>query len=355
MRTPSAPPDALVKRFRDDLIALTGAMPPHGRIGVAVSGGPDSLALLLLARAAMPGCVFAATVDHGLRQEAAEEAAMVGRVCGGLGVQHFILSRDRQPALVPGSARLRALAQEVEWMPDQVRHDGKGTGNVQHKARMLRYGLLADWAAREAIPVIATAHHCDDVAESFLMRALRGAGVSGLARMKARTRLPYAQAEVMLVRPLLNWRSAELSELVRASGLIPAQDPSNRDERFDRARIRALLQREPALDPLALARSAANLADADAAIEWMVEQAWRSRADHKPDAILIDAEDLPDEIRRRLAARALTLFAENWNGEGLDRLMTTLDAGGTGTLAGVRAIGGRPWRFTVAPPRRGHR
>lgn len=328
MLTPNAPPEALVKRFGDDLTTSTGPLASGSRIGIAVSGGPDSLALLLLARAALPGGITAATVNHGLRPEAADEADMIARVCADLDVPHVTL------------------------VPDESL---KGRGNIQERARIMRYGLLGDWAAEKGISIVATAHHCDDVAETLLMRAMRGAGVSGLARMKSRTRLPYARSEVMLVRPLLNWRRAELMALVRAGGLTPVQDPSNQDQRFDRARIRALLQREPELDPLALARSAANLGDADTAIEWMVQQAWRSRADQNPGEILIDAGDLPVEIRRRLAAKAVAMFVEDWNGEGLDRLMAKLDTGGAGTLAGVRATGGRMWRFSVAPPRREHR
>lgn len=321
-------PDALSARFGRDLTALTGSLDASTRIGLAVSGGPDSLALLLLAVRAFPGQVAVATVDHGLRPEAADEAAMVGRLCGQLDVPHAILTGN----------------------------SGK-VGNVQSNARMLRYRLLGDWADRETLKLIATAHHRDDVAEGFLMRALRGSGTAGLARMRGIAPIPYATtSDARLVRPLLDWRRAELAEIVHAAGLAAVHDPSNDDPRYDRARIRALLQREPVLDPDALARAAANLADAEAALEWITDQAWRSRvASQDSTGIALDSSDLPVEIRRRCAARAVAAFAPDWNGDGLEQFVERLEAGKSATLAGVKASGGLLWRFGIAPAHRDHR
>lgn len=321
--------DTAVARFGEDLIALTGPLGASAQIGLAVSGGPDSLALLLLAHAALPGRISVATVDHGLRPEAAEEAAMVGRVCGELGVPHFTLS--------------------------QVRH--VGGGNVQAKARMLRYRLLGDWAEREGLDFVATAHHRDDVAESFLMRALRGSGIGGLARMNGCGPIPYgADTKARLVRPLLNWERAELARIVKQAGLAAVQDPSNADPRYDRVRIRALLKREPLLEAEPLARAASNLADAEAALGWMTDQAWRSRMERLESGDLrIDPSDLPAEIQRRLAARAIAELSHDWDGDGLDQLVARLIAGRTATLAGVKASGGGVWRFGIAPAHRGHR
>src|SRR5687767_15062838 len=134
-----------VERFRDDLEALTGqgcAEP----LGVAISGGPDSLALLLLAAAAFPGRVAAATVDHGLRAESADEAHHVASVCAELGCPHNILA-----IAVPDGAR-----------------------GIQAEARKARYGALRAWAEEAGIDQIATAHHADDQAETILMRLQRG-------------------------------------------------------------------------------------------------------------------------------------------------------------------------------------
>src|ERR1044071_7669487 len=127
-----------VARFRADLEALTGG--PPERLGVAVSGGPDSLALLLLAHAAYPGRVHAATVDHGLRPESAAEAAFVAGLCGARDIPH---------------ATLRAEMQE--------------RSNIQAAARARRYALLTQWLGGIGAQFLATAHHLDDQAETLLM------------------------------------------------------------------------------------------------------------------------------------------------------------------------------------------
>ena len=191
--------EELAARFRADLEALTGAAP--ARLGLAVSGGPDSLALLLLAHAAYPGRVHAATVDHGLRAESAAEAAFVARLCGELGVPHVTLAAN---------------------MTDKV--------NVQAAARARRYALLGRWAGEVKAGCLLTAHHLDDQAETLVMRLLRGSGLAGLSGVRA--------VNPPLVRPLLGWRRDELAAVVRAAGVEPVADPSNQDERFDRARLR---------------------------------------------------------------------------------------------------------------------
>ena len=353
--TPSAN-DPIVARFGKDLTALTGPLGGSARIGLAVSGGPDSLALLLLANAAVPGQITVATVDHGLRAEAADEAAMVGRICGEWGIPHVALSKERHPELVSGSTRPRAPAQETEWMLKQGQHDGGVMGNVQARARILRYRLLGGWAEREGLDCVATAHHRDDVAETFLMRALRGSGVGGLAQMRSSGPIPYASdAKARLIRPLLGWDRAELAQIVQQAGLAPVQDPSNADARYDRVRIRELLRREPLLEAEPMARAAGNLADAQAALDWMADQAWRSRSERLDSGELrIDPNDLPIEIQRRLAGRAIGELSPDWDGDGLDRLVAQIIAGGTATLAGVKASGGEMWRFGIAPAHRGH-
>src|SRR4051794_20667325 len=142
-------------RFVRDLDALSAS---GARIGIAVSGGPDSLALLLLAAAARPGKIDAATVDHGLRPGSREEAEMVAGVCAILGVPHAILT--------------------AQW-------ENRPISAIQERAREERYRLLAHWAKERELDAIATAHHLDDQAETLLMRLARGSGVRGLAGMHA--------------------------------------------------------------------------------------------------------------------------------------------------------------------------
>src|SRR4051812_29251127 len=154
------PDQKLVDRFSREVDQLIG---PGERIGVAVSGGPDSLALLLLAARARPGLVEAATVDHALRPESAGEAAFVAELCGRLAVPHEILT--------------------VEW-------EEKPETAIQERARIARYRLLGRWAKERGLTALATAHHLDDQAETFLMRLARGAGVKGLAGMRRLVRAP---------------------------------------------------------------------------------------------------------------------------------------------------------------------
>src|SRR5947209_2767328 len=172
------PEPPLLERFAADLDALIA---PGARIGIAVSGGPDSLALLLLAGGWEQGNIEAATVDHALREGSRAEAEMVASVCARIGVRHVILT--------------------AEW-------DEKPVTAIQERARDERYRLLANWAKDRQLDAIATAHHLDDQAEILLIGLARGAGVRGLAGMRAVATVPGS--EISLLRPLLGWRRAEL-------------------------------------------------------------------------------------------------------------------------------------------------
>src|SRR4051812_10437262 len=312
-------------RFHRDLDPLIA---PGVRIGLAVSGGPDSLALLLLAAAARPGEVEAATVDHALRQESRAEAGMVASVCERLGVPHSILT--------------------VEWKK-------KPETAIQERARAARYGLMARWAQEKGLRALLTAHHLDDQAETFLMRVARGAGVTGLAGMRLVARVPGGA--VPLVRPLLGWRHAELEQVCASAGVTPVSDPSNADEQFERVRIRRALADSNWLDPQALALSAGNLAEADAALHWSTSQVWTRLVNEQPSAISFQPEGIPREIRRRLIRRAVLKLAREGNGtelrgRELGQLLQVLASGGKATLRGVLCSGGDVWRFSPAPARR---
>jgi len=314
-----------IARFAADLDALLN---PGERLGVAVSGGPDSLALLLLATAARPNLVSAASVDHGLREGSRGEAEEVARLCAEIGVAHDILV--------------------IDW-------PNKPTSALQERARDARYAALGQWAVAQGLGAVATGHHADDQAETLVMRLVRGAGVRGLAAMRPISPLPE-NGEVALIRPLLGWRRADLTAIVSASGVSPADDPSNSDEQHERVRIRRLVAANEWLDPAALAASAAHLAAADEAIEYAVAREYANvQSDGKN--FRYDPRDTPPELRRRVAARIIAALASEGDGgtlrgRELDRLMAQIEAGSSATLRGVVADGGPLWRFRRAPSRR---
>lgn len=319
---PSAAPDpALVSRFRVDLERLRRC---EGAVGVALSGGPDSLALLVLAAAAGP--VMAMTVDHGLRADSAAEAETAGTVARSLGVPHAI-------------ARVSVAA---------------GGDGMQGEARRARYAALGDWSRREGLAAILTAHHADDQAETMLMRLSRGAGLSGLTGIRPARPLDEADPRgPWLLRPLLGWRKAELEAIVAATGIEPARDPSNHSDRFDRTAARALLAGAPWLDPIRFSSSAGHLRDADEALEAMTDRFVAEALSVEDNAIALTPGDASREIVRRALRYLFSRhFGARPDGPGLDRLMATLAAGGTATLGPVLARGGPVWTFRSAPPRR---
>lgn len=305
------PDSDLVARFCAD------ASPPARAVGIAVSGGPDSLALLLLAAAAWPERVIAATIDHGLRSEAAAEAAYVGAICARLGIPH--------ETLVPATPI---------------------SGSLQASARTARYGLLESWRARHGAGCVMTAHHADDQAETLLMRLNRAAGLGGLAGIR--------RTNGFVLRPLLGWRRAELAAIVEKAGIEPVSDPSNHDDRFDRVRMRAALARSDWIDVRAVAASASHLADAEAAMIWMVARLCEERIVAEDNALVLDPTGLPDELVRRLVldmiARVDPVAAPG--GPPLDRLLATMRAGGQASMGAALCRGGPRWRVAPAPARR---
>ncbi|MCL6729933.1 tRNA lysidine(34) synthetase TilS [Sphingomonas hankyongi] len=317
----------LIDRFARE---LDRRVAPDARLGLAVSGGADSLAMLLLSAETRPGSICVATVDHKLRPESAEEARFVAGVCAGLDIPHQIL--------------------EVQWAR-------KPDAGLQERARNQRYRLLGEWAKGCGAAALLTAHHADDQAETFVMRLNRGAGIKGLAAMRPVAPVPGSRGEGLnLIRPLLGWRRSELEEVCRSVGLEPVADPSNRDEQFERIRVRRALAEMAWLDPLAISRSAANLASADAALHWATTQAWEQRVTTNDEDIQFDPAGLPEEILWRFARRAVLQLATegegvDLRGRELDQLLPLLRSGKRATLRGVLCNGGKTWRFIPAPNR----
>jgi tRNA(Ile)-lysidine synthase len=304
----------LVRRFSGAVKILTGG---SGKIGLAVSGGPDSLALLLLAHSVFPNGIAAATVDHGLRPEAADEAHYVAKLCAERSIDHSILSPS-EPI----------------------------TGNIQSAARNARYALLQDWADQNGCDWIATAHHADDQLETMLMRLNRGSGVDGLSGIRA--------ANGQIIRPLLGFTKAELIAVCDASGVIPVQDPSNMDTDFDRVKMRQFLASAPhPFDSHAFTNSASALALASTALAWITQHLLVERITQSDTGVMLDPAGLPSELQRRLLHHALTVIEPGITPRG-DAVQRTLDALArceTVTLGNVLCKGGPVWHFTPAPVR----
>ena len=301
-------------RFLADLARiLPGGLRPGEPLALAVSGGPDSMAMLWLAATALPGRVVAATVDHGFRPEAAAEARLVATACAALGVSHATLRPD--------------------W-PIAGR-------NLHAAARAARYALLGRWAVTTGARTLATAHHADDQAETFLMRAVRGSGPAGLAGVRASRQ----EGELTIVRPLLDWRRTELAAVAAAADLPFVSDPSNTDDRFERSRVRRLLAEQPWLDPVGLARAARHVGEAEAALAAMADWLWRARRIEptgEDREIWLDMADLPRELRRRLARDAIRTVRQTDGllpdfdlATNIEPLLDALEAGKAATQAGV--------------------
>jgi tRNA(Ile)-lysidine synthase len=367
---------------------------------LAVSGGPDSTALMLLAarwaKARKKGPkLVAVTVDHGLRPEAAREAAAVKRLARELGIEHRTL----------------------HWTGNKPK-----TG-LQEAAREARYRLLNEAARKAGAPYILTAHTLDDQAETVLIRLTRGSGLTGLAAMQRISAMPLAPAhlsprgrgrtrhkrvyarlqramarsgeggptakslpplppgerehvvlrrvggdQLLIARPLLDIPKARLIATLEAAKIPFAEDPSNRDPRFTRVRMRSLmpaLERE-GLDAHRLALLARRLKRADAAIETQVDRALAAltRPGVAPGSLTLDAADyctLSDEVSLRLLGRALVPVADGAIGLAkLEALKEALDAAQKAgmprfrrSLAGAMVtLAGGKIMVEPAPPRR---
>lgn len=312
MTLPAIPPEAAA-----GIAAL-----PVGPLVVAVSGGSDSTALLLMLRASGRE-VVAVTVDHRLRDESAAEASAVAALCEARGVRHMTLVWD-----APG-----------------------GAGNLQARARQARRDLVAGWAVENGISDVVLGHTLDDQAETVVLRLARGSGVDGLAAMA-----PLVRAEgVAWHRPLLGVRRGALRDWLGAGGVGWINDPSNDDLRFDRVRVR---QAMPALSAIGLgAERLAATTRTMARVRTALEAGTRALArgclsDGGAGDLVLDPAAFagaPEELRLRLLAGAL-----GWvSGEiyrprlaRLEALLAQVEAGEVGhgvTLHGcvVRQRGGR--------------
>jgi tRNA(Ile)-lysidine synthase len=198
--------------------AMSAASPfePSAHLAVALSGGADSSALALLAQdwaSLRGGQVTALTVDHGLRPGSDAEAEAVGAWCAARRIAHVVL----------------------RWQGSKPRHA------LQERARQARYALLESWCRSAGVLHLLLGHHAEDQVETIAMRRLKRSGPDGLDGMPAIAE----RTDMRLLRPLLGWHRDELRALLVARGATWIEDPSNRDPRFARARLRSATASTP--------------------------------------------------------------------------------------------------------------
>lgn len=292
------------------------------KLAVAVSGGPDSMALLhaLAQLCAARGIIaHALTVDHGLRAQSAQEAQEVARWCADQSpaIQHHILRWEGEK---PASA-------------------------VQEEARHARYALLAEHCAAHGLSSLYLAHHRGDQAETFLLRLSAGSGLDGLGAMREVT--PYSE-KLTLLRPFLALPKEELLDYCAANTIPYVNDPSNQNDRFARVRLRASMDvlAQEGLTEKRLATTAHRLARAAQALDDYTHQLWESgKIKKEPDGIVFDCAALiaaPEEISLRLVIRMIDALGHEKpylpRMEKIEALTTALRASApfrTRTLGGV--------------------
>ncbi|NEX47837.1 tRNA lysidine(34) synthetase TilS [Pseudotabrizicola algicola] len=290
------------------------SVPGEGVVGLAVSGGGDSMAMLHLLAGVAARPLAVATVDHGLRREAAAEAVQVGQVCAGLGLPHAVL----------------------RW------EHGAVAGNLMEAARAARYGLLADWARAGGIGTVLVAHTADDQAETVLLGLARAAGLDGLAGMRP----AWTQGGVAFARPFLGVTRAALRGFLQDRGLWFVDDPSNDDTGFDRVKMRRALAGLAGVGITApgLAAVARHLAAVQADLRGLVADAAARLVVERAGALEIDRAGfaaLPGEVARRLVQAAVMWMSGALHvprAAGLAQMVAALGAGGSATLGGCRMM-----------------
>lgn len=301
-------------------MAALGPFEPTPRVAVAVSGGPDSMALCLLAdrwARGLGGSVLALTVDHGLRDDSAEEAETVSGWISGRGIESQVLTWRREA----GAA---------------------SAGSMQAAAREARYRLLERACAQAGILHLLLAHTRDDQAETVLLRLSKGSGVDGLSAMAGLRET----GTVRLLRPLLDIAKVRLEATCRNLGQDWIVDPSNLAPRFARGRLRRVAAALAAegLTPERLADTARRAGRARAALEAATAD-WLGRAaEIFPEGyIRLDRTHLeraPEDIALRALSRCLMVVGGGGHAPRLERLERLYEALKSGRDAGGRTLGG---------------
>lgn len=254
------------------------------RIGLAVSGGSDSVSLMALMR----GCgadLESVTIDHGLRADARSEARFVQALCAQWGISHKIVS---------------------------VSVNESSGRNLQAAARAARYDALTVWARERGLDAVLLGHTADDVAETFLMRLGRSAGLAGLSAMEPR----FWHGGVAFLRPLIAQRRDVLRQFLEASHIAWCDDPSNTETRFMRVRLRNELPRLEALGlgVDAIVASADHLRQAERFVSKQAFQVAQKAVQFRCGDVFIaspELQSLEPEIHRRILTAALRWIGQS--------------------------------------------
>lgn len=310
----------------EPLVAAIARLTPAGSVAVAVSGGSDSLALMhaaaAWARSAKLPPPTVLTLDHKLRAASAGEAKQVAQWAKDIGLRHRTLNWDGQK---PATA-------------------------IPQEARAARYRLLGAWCVAHGARSLLVGHTQDDVAETFLMRLARGSGLDGLATMAPRFALEVDAGTVEVLRPLISFSRTQLRGVLSKIGQDWIDDPTNADSQFERVRLRQSLKalESAGVEPRQIAKSAQRLAEARAALETSVEEAFtrvvrlhdEGFASLRRDVL----RDLDPEIERRVLSETVLAIAPHDYApqhDPLDRLAASLREGRGATLGGCRFMTNR--------------
>lgn len=261
-------------------------MPKDAQIAIGVSGGADSMSLAKILSKSHN--ITALTVDHGIRSESAAEAVQV---------QKWL------------SPHMDAHILKTDEPPPKTK--------IQEWARDLRYRLMTDYCKVHDIKYLAIAHHMDDQAETLLFRLAKGSGIKGLSCMKSKGEING----ITILRPLLNTPKSEILNYCALWNIKFIDDPSNKNEKFARVRLRKALEGE-GMTPSRLAKTAARLARADDALEKIANEQWLKRARATNGKIEIDIKGLHEELVLRLLQKAVDVLSPSKYGARMSKLET---------------------------------
>ena len=255
---------------------------------VAVSGGPDSMALAGLVNMIVEEKrykIYFALVDHGIRKNSHKEA---------LGVKKLLKKQNMKLTILTNKKKI--------------------TKNIQKNARDIRYELLTKFCNKNKSKFLVTAHHQDDQIETFFIRLSRGSGIEGLSSMSEKTKI---KNNIILLRPFLEINKKDLSYVAKRIFGKSIKDPTNSNKKFLRTKIRDLkkILEQKGLDIKSIARSIKNISSTKDAINFYVSKSMRKFVKYKKKETVLNLSDFkkePEEIKFRIINRVVRMRAKTY-------------------------------------------